>query len=73
MAAMVRSVNGVAPQACPGQVAVILDGIFVEEPSGFLASLAPDQIERIEFIPALAASTRYGLRAGNGVLVITTH
>lgn len=71
-AAMVRSFEGVAPESCPGQVAVVLDGIFVDDPAGFLASLAPDQIERVEFMPAMTASTRYGLRAGNGVLLITT-
>lgn len=57
---------------CPGQVAVVLDGALLADPGAWLATLAPDAIERVEFEPAFSASTRWGLRGGNGVLYIYT-
>ena len=57
---------------CRGQVAVVVDGIIMSDPSRYLYNLPPRDIERIEFLPAVYATTRWGRRAGNGVLFIHT-
>ncbi len=69
-AAMVRTLGG--PRYCEGRVAVIIDDIMVDNPGGFLESLPPDAVVRVEFMPAYDASTRYGRRAANGALLIWT-
>lgn len=48
---------------------VILDGVFVE--SG-LQDINVDDIESMEIVKGASASSLYGSRAGNGVIVITT-
>jgi TonB-dependent SusC/RagA subfamily outer membrane receptor len=48
---------------------VILDGVFVE--SG-LQDINVDDIQSMEVIKGASASSLYGSRAGNGVIVITT-
>ena len=70
-AAMYRGGVG-SPSSCLGRVAVVLDGMLVDDPGGWLATLSPDAIESVEFLPAYAATTRYGRRAANGVLFIYT-
>lgn len=51
---------------------VVLDGLPVSQPTLFLRDTPPDEIERIEFIPASEAAARYGLGSQNGVLEIRT-
>ena len=48
---------------------VILDGVFVE---GGLADINVDDIASYEIVKGASASSLYGSRAGNGVIVITT-
>eukprot|EP01013_Petalomonas_cantuscygni_P016813 TRINITY_DN33878_c0_g1_i1.p1 TRINITY_DN33878_c0_g1~~TRINITY_DN33878_c0_g1_i1.p1 ORF type:complete len:1034 (-),score=-30.23 TRINITY_DN33878_c0_g1_i1:1531-4632(-) len=48
---------------------VILDGVFVE---GGLADINVDDIASFELVKGASASSLYGSRAGNGVIVITT-
>ena len=48
---------------------IILDGVFVE--SG-LQDINVDDIESMEVVKGASASSLYGSRAGNGVIVITT-
>ncbi len=58
--------------SCPHMVAVLLDGVLVNEPGSYLAGLPPSSIARIEYLPALFAGARYGTNAGNGVLLLWT-
>lgn len=52
---------------------VILDGIPIPQRSGdALASLNPDDIERIEVMRGGAGGWRYGIQGANGVVRITT-
>ena len=44
-----------------------------EEASGRLADLNPMDIARVEVLKGVAAAQRFGSRAANGVVVITTH
>ncbi|WP_405609029.1 SusC/RagA family TonB-linked outer membrane protein [Polaribacter sp. Asnod1-A03] len=48
---------------------VIMDGIFVE---GGLGDINVDDIASFEIVKGASASSLYGSRAGNGVIVITT-
>ncbi len=48
---------------------VILDGIFVE---GGLADINVDDIASFEIVKGASASSLYGSRAGNGVIVVTS-
>lgn len=48
---------------------VIMDGIFVE---GGLADINVDDIASFEIVKGASASSLYGSRAGNGVIVITS-
>ncbi|MAU16496.1 MAG: hypothetical protein CMH46_13270 [Muricauda sp.] len=48
---------------------VIVDGVFVE---GGLADINVDDIESFEVVKGASASSLYGSRAGNGVIVVTT-
>ncbi len=48
---------------------VILDGVFVENG---LQDINVDDIESMEIVKGASASSLYGSRAGNGVIVITT-
>lgn len=48
---------------------VIMDGVFVE---GGLADINVDDIASFELVKGASASSLYGSRAGNGVIVITT-
>ncbi len=43
-----------------------------ENPQNRLADLNPGDVERVEVLKGASASSRYGPRAGNGVVVITT-
>lgn len=70
-AAMTRTLSP-SPTACTGRVAVVLDGMLLDDPGGWLVGLSPQAIERVEFMPALQASTRFGRHAANGVLFIYT-
>ena len=44
-----------------------------EDPTGRLADLNPNDVAKVEVIKGIAAAQKYGPRAQNGVLVITTH
>jgi TonB-linked SusC/RagA family outer membrane protein len=48
---------------------VIMDGIFVE---GGLADINVDDIKSFEIVKGASASSLYGSRAGNGVIVVTS-
>lgn len=48
---------------------VIMDGVFVE---GGMADINVDDIASFELVKGASASSLYGSRAGNGVIVITT-
>ncbi|WP_318343014.1 SusC/RagA family TonB-linked outer membrane protein [Flagellimonas baculiformis] len=48
---------------------VIVDGVFVE---GGLADINVDDIESFEIVKGASASSLYGSRAGNGVIVVTS-
>ncbi|MBX6363514.1 MAG: carboxypeptidase regulatory-like domain-containing protein [Gemmatimonadetes bacterium] len=51
---------------------VVVDGLPVSQPTLYLRDTPPDEIERIEFIPASEAAARYGVGSQNGVLEIRT-
>lgn len=70
-AAMTRTLRP-SPTACAGRVTVVLDGMVLDNPGGWLVGLSPQAIERVEFMPAFQASTRFGRYAANGVLFIYT-
>jgi hypothetical protein len=53
-------------------VAVFIDGAKMSAPEESLRFLAPDEIDRMEFIPASVAGARWGSGSQNGVLLITT-
>jgi hypothetical protein len=65
-----RAYPGTGP--CAGQVAVVVDGVPIAEPESFLPGLRPQMIERVEFLSAAVAGSRYGRNSGNGVLLIST-
>ncbi|WP_086478393.1 SusC/RagA family TonB-linked outer membrane protein [Arenibacter amylolyticus] len=48
---------------------VIMDGVFIE---GGMADINVDDIASFELVKGASASSLYGSRAGNGVIVITT-
>jgi TonB-linked SusC/RagA family outer membrane protein len=48
---------------------LIVDGVIIE---GSLSDINADDIENIEVVKGAAASSLYGSRAGNGVVVVTT-
>ena len=68
---MARRLNA-SPGACPGRVALVVDGVLVDDPGPWLAGMLPSSIEAVEFLPAFHASTRWGRFAANGVLFIYT-
>lgn len=51
------------------QPMIIVDGVILE---GTMADINADDIQNIEVVKGAAASSLYGSRAGNGVVVITT-
>lgn len=57
---------------CPDQVAVIVDGVKILDPSTYLPSLSLDVVQSVEFVPASVAGARYGTGFAGGVLVIET-
>ena len=69
-AGMIRSLDG--PGACPGRVALVVDGVLIDDPGGWLAGINPHSVEGVEFLPAFHATTRWGRYAANGVLFIYT-
>lgn len=66
------SIRGVGVTQCPGQVAVVVDGVLIAGPESFLPALRPHDVERIQFLQPSAATTRYGSHGGNGALLIYT-
>jgi outer membrane receptor protein involved in Fe transport len=62
-----RGASNVGSQASPPKI--YLDGVLLTDVNT-LASLDPESIERIEFIPGPQASTLYGSDALNGVMLI---
>ncbi|MGH7558167.1 MAG: carboxypeptidase regulatory-like domain-containing protein [Gemmatimonadota bacterium] len=50
---------------------VVLDGQRIYD-TCVLALVQPEDVERIEFLPSLAASVEYGDASGGGVLIVTT-
>jgi TonB-dependent starch-binding outer membrane protein SusC len=66
-----RSIRGDAAQENP---LLVIDGIAVpnESMSAMLADLSPGDVERIEVLKDAGATSMYGSRGANGVIVITT-
>jgi TonB-linked SusC/RagA family outer membrane protein len=62
----VRSDNNLGVGSNP---LIIIDGVILE---GSLGDINTDDLESIEVVKGAAASSLYGSRAGNGVVVITT-
>ncbi|MGH7565186.1 MAG: TonB-dependent receptor, partial [Gemmatimonadota bacterium] len=62
--AMLETRNGVVEL-------VVLDGQRIHE-TCVLSLIQPDDVERIEFMPSIAASIEYGAVAGGGVLIVET-
>lgn len=62
----VRSDNNLSVSSNP---LVVVDGVIVE---GGLGGINTDDIASIEVVKGAAASSLYGSRAGNGVVVVTT-
>jgi hypothetical protein len=65
----VMSLRGMSRNAC---VPVFVDGIRDFEGGLYLLDLPPEQIESVEFIPALRAGWRYGTVGTGGVLEVWT-
>ena len=57
--------------AC-AMMAVYIDDLAVPNPAEVLGSFTPEDLERIEVLPPLEALARYGARAANGALLLTT-
>lgn len=65
--------QGVNPAPdCPEQVAVIVDGVKILDPSTYLPTLSLDVVESVEFVPGVVAGARYGSGFAAGVLVVET-
>jgi hypothetical protein len=66
-----RAVRTDAARGCNG-VAVVLDGVPVSAPEYILASLSLQDIARLEMMSPGQAGVTYGMRAGQGLLLIET-
>ena len=63
---MLRGDNNLGVGSSP---LIIMDGIILE---GGISDINPDDIESIEVVKGASASSLYGSRAGNGVIVISS-
>lgn len=59
-------------QATCRMIHVVVDGVPLPNPGEFLSLLPPENVESIEYLSPMDATTRLGTQAGNGALVITT-
>jgi len=66
------AIRSAGASRCPSPVAVYLDGVPLADPEFALLQIPPRDIERIEFLNGIIAGARYGLNAGNGVLIVET-
>ena len=66
-----RAVRTDAARGCNG-VAVILDGVPVSAPEYIFASLSLQDISRLEMMSPGQAGVTYGMRSGQGLLLIET-
>lgn len=57
---------------CARMVPVYVDGLLIPSPETYINILTPQDIESIEFLSGIDATTRYGTNATWGVLLITT-
>jgi hypothetical protein len=57
---------------CARMVPVYVDGLLIPSPETYINILTPQDIDRIEFLSGIDATTRYGTNATWGVLLITT-
>ena len=55
-----------------GEPLYVLDGTPLENVAGGLVTLNPSDIAKIEVLKDIAATASYGVRAANGVILITT-
>jgi TonB-dependent SusC/RagA subfamily outer membrane receptor len=55
-----------------GEPLYVLDGMPLENTLGGLIALNPSDIAKIEVLKDIAATSAYGVRGGNGVILITT-
>ena len=73
-------VRGISSVSAGNQPLFVIDGVPViseaigssTEPDNPLATIAPEDIESIEVLKDAAASSIYGARASNGVVLVTT-
>lgn len=68
----IESVRMQRSQETCRMIHVIVDGVPFPNPGEFLSLLPPENVESIEYLSPMDATTRFGTRAGNGALVITT-
>lgn len=74
------SIRGTSSFSLSSQPLIVIDGMPVENISNFFAGTAttglglvnPDDVENITVLKDAAATSLYGVRAANGVIVITT-
>jgi hypothetical protein len=57
---------------CARMVPVYVDGLLIPSPETYIDILTPQDIDSIEFLSGIDATTRYGTNATWGVLLITT-
>ena len=73
-------VRGISSVSAGNQPLFVIDGVPVisdalgsgDEPDNPLATIAPEDIESFEVLKDAAASSIYGARASNGVVIVTT-
>lgn len=66
-----RPVSLADPMGCHPP-AVVVDGVSVSDPLGYLNRIELVEIEAVEVVPGAEAGTRYGSSAGYGVILIRT-
>lgn len=57
---------------CPKMVQVYVDDVAVHRPEEVLATLSPQNLERVEYVNGVAAGARFGTGFAEGVLLVYT-
>jgi TonB-dependent SusC/RagA subfamily outer membrane receptor len=65
-------IRGVSTLLGDGQPLVVLDGFPLPAGGRALALVNPADVERVEVLKDPASLAQWGMRAGNGVIVVTT-
>ncbi len=63
-----RGSNGIRS---PGEIAVYYDGVRLEGPRA-LSYISSAEISSLQYLPGLAATTRFGTNHGNGAILINS-